>query len=372
MDERPPVRSADTSAGPDPPSVVFQQLGAEFPDLPRRVVGEVLSRVYAAAGASSPELSPEQLYTAAHALLDAVRDRTAEAGHRTSRWNRRASPIVVAPDRDEPALEVDAEALRLALDPGPEVKVLSRAERVAAVVETRARVSGVPMSTSLLCQVAAAHLEVAAVAVSVPGGLLSAQTLGVAGAFARPLEELQVILDEGPSHDGLSYGAPVFVEDLAAPAEHARWPLYAPAATDQGVLAQFVLPMQVGAARFGVFVLYLDRVGGLGAERLGEARIFGEVALGLLIDHAAGGALGAEDEPRPRQPFLDDRAEIHQATGMVSVQLGADLATALLRLRARAFADHRLLSDLAADVVARSLRFRPDDDHDEHRFEETA
>jgi hypothetical protein len=44
---------------------------------------------------------------------------------------------------------------------------------------------------------------------------------------------------------------------------------------------------------------------------------------------------------------------------MVSAQLGVNLATALLSLRARAFADDRLLSDLAADVVARSIRFRP-------------
>ena len=46
---------------------------------------------------------------------------------------------------------------------------------------------------------------------------------------------------------------------------------------------------------------------------------------------------------------------------MVSVQLDVDLATALLRIRARAFADGRLLTEVAADVVARTVRFQPED-----------
>ena len=46
---------------------------------------------------------------------------------------------------------------------------------------------------------------------------------------------------------------------------------------------------------------------------------------------------------------------VRQATGMVSIQLGVDIGTALLRLRARAYADGRLLSEVAADVVARTL-----------------
>jgi hypothetical protein len=56
----------------------------------------------------------------------------------------------------------------------------------------------------------------------------------------------------------------------------------------------------------------------------------------------------------------DSRPEIHQATGMISVQLGVGIAEAFSRLRARAFAQGRPLSELAADVVARRRRFDPD------------
>jgi hypothetical protein len=117
-------------------------------------------------------------------------------------------------------------------------------------------------------------------------------------------------------------------------------------------------------------VLYLDRPGGLWPTELADARVFAELALGWLIDDVAGS--GPETDTRTCTPFLDDRAEIHQATGMVAVQLGVDLSTALVRLRAHAFAQDRLLSEVAVAVVARTLRFRPDKIHDGHDFEESS
>ena len=55
---------------------------------------------------------------------------------------------------------------------------------------------------------------------------------------------------------------------------------------------------------------------------------------------------------------LDDRAEVHQATGVVSVQAAVGLAEALVLLRARAFADERPLGELARDVLDGSVDFR--------------
>jgi hypothetical protein len=51
------------------------------------------------------------------------------------------------------------------------------------------------------------------------------------------------------------------------------------------------------------------------------------------------------------------RAVVHQATGMVSVQLGVSVEEALLRLRAHAYGSERPLGEVAEDVVARRLRF---------------
>jgi hypothetical protein len=50
------------------------------------------------------------------------------------------------------------------------------------------------------------------------------------------------------------------------------------------------------------------------------------------------------------------REEVHQAAGMVSVQLGVSVAEAMVRLRAHAYAEDRSLTEVAGDVVARRLR----------------
>jgi hypothetical protein len=48
--------------------------------------------------------------------------------------------------------------------------------------------------------------------------------------------------------------------------------------------------------------------------------------------------------------------EVHQAAGMVVVQLDVDIAEAEARLRAYAIAVHRPLRDVARDIVAHRLR----------------
>jgi hypothetical protein len=57
-----------------------------------------------------------------------------------------------------------------------------------------------------------------------------------------------------------------------------------------------------------------------------------------------------------------DRAEVHQATGMILAQLGVPAQDAFVRLRAHAFATCRPLGEVARDVVTRRLVFTPDMD----------
>ena len=51
--------------------------------------------------------------------------------------------------------------------------------------------------------------------------------------------------------------------------------------------------------------------------------------------------------------------EVHQAAGMVSVQLDVPVAVAAMRLRAFAGAMDQALVDVACDLVARRLRLSP-------------
>jgi hypothetical protein len=79
-------------------------------------------------------------------------------------------------------------------------------------------------------------------------------------------------------------------------------------------------------------------------------------------DRAAGDVAAGSGPGGQPAGLAVHRAEIDQATGMLTEQLGVGIAEAFLRLRAYAYAHDRRLSDLAGDIVARRLRLRPDPD----------
>lgn len=225
----------------------------------------------------------------------------------------------------------------------------------------------VPVSLDVLCRLATVRWAGAAAAVSVPirvVGAARAQTVAAAD-LARSGEELQVTIGEGPSLDVLAGAGSIAVDELDDAGMTARWPVFASAAVLAGIGSMAVIPMRIGAARFGAFAVYLPKPGGLDPVHGAEAITLASLALDLLVDHLGGGdgdvasAVVPGSDPT-LDAVMDGTPEIHQATGMISIQLGVDLPTALLRLRGRAFADNRRLSHLAADVVSRVVRFDGD------------
>jgi hypothetical protein len=178
-----------------------------------------------------------------------------------------------------------------------------------------------------------------------PAGIIAATD----GA-ALELEELQFALGEGPCVDASMAGHPVLQPDLARTAP-VRWPGFAKGALEAGVRAVFAFPLRVGAIRLGVLDLYRDQAGPLSTDELAEALSFADAAT-LLLLHAQAGTPASS-----AIPVLDDRAEVHQATGVVSVQAAVGLAEALVLLRARAFADDRAIGDLARDVLSGAVDF---------------
>jgi hypothetical protein len=146
----------------------------------------------------------------------------------------------------------------------------------------------------------------------------------------------------------------VLEPDLVA-AGSPRWPRFDTAAHDAGVRAVFALPLRVGAIRVGVLDLYRDTAGPLTSADLAEALAFADAATAMVLhlqDHD--GQDGADSALTGR---IGTRAVVHQATGMITIQLGLSLAEALLRLRAHAYAAGRTVSAIAADVVGRRMEF---------------
>jgi ANTAR domain-containing protein/GAF domain-containing protein len=239
----------------------------------------------------------------------------------------------------------------------------SRAGRIRGLVALQAAERGERVSAADACAAAVA-------AVNVTGGWLTAASDGEAGhlmrvtdAVSEQLAELQLTLGEGPSLDVAASGGPVLASDLAAGEYERRWPAFAAAARQAGAGAIFTFPLRIGAIRAGVLGLYRARPGPLSDFQLGDALVFADTATLLLLDGQAdmpgNGAAGTSPGGQPADLAMH-RAEIDQATGMLTEQLGTGIADAFVRLRAYAYANDRRLSDVARDIVARRLRLYPD------------
>jgi hypothetical protein len=211
----------------------------------------------------------------------------------------------------------------------------------------------------------------AVTAVGVSGAWLSAARGAEAGhlmcvtdAVSERLAELQLTLGEGPGLDAVESGGPVLASDLDQADAARRWPVYAPAARQAGAAAIFAFPLRIGAIRAGVMALYRGHPGPLSASHLADSLIFADTATLLLLD-AQDWADCPPAGPGPGGQPADlvlHRAEIDQATGMLTEQLGVGIADAFIRLRAYAYAHDQRLVDVARDIVARRLRLRPDRD----------
>jgi hypothetical protein len=160
-------------------------------------------------------------------------------------------------------------------------------------------------------------------------------------------------LGEGPCQDAYSTGAPLLVPDLDRMAV-ARWPAFSTEAARVGVRAVFAYPMNYQRSTLGVMTLYQDQPGSLSATQSADCMALSEVLAQTVLN------LIASSPPDALSPPLDDaiaqRAEVHQAAGMASVQLGVSVGEALVVMRAHAYANGKPLHVVAADIVRRRLR----------------
>jgi ANTAR domain len=237
----------------------------------------------------------------------------------------------------------------------------SRQVRVWGLVAATAASRGRPVSAADACAAVVAAAGVSGAWLNATADGDAGHLMEVTGGTGEVLAELELTLGEGPSRDAIDSGGPVLVSDLSTVETAQRWPGFAPAALLVGVSAVFAFPLRMGAIRAGVMALYRDRPGPLSAFQLGDALVFADTATLLLIEArdltAGDGRPGPGGQP---EDLAAHRAEIDQATGMLTEQLGVSIADAFIRLRAYAYARDLRLGDVARDIVARRLRLRPD------------
>lgn len=233
------------------------------------------------------------------------------------------------------------------------------ADHTRRVLQALAEAASGDETTSIVDWVCSAaidllSLEAAGVSLMVDGELRGAA--GVSNPGIALMQELHFSLGEGPGLEAWEARAPVIEGDLAARGS-VRWPMFAPVAVEQSVSAVFAFPMALGRIRIGVLMLYRERAGDLSADELAYGLVLAGVATNAVLSLQAGAPSGELHGMLAGEP--PHWAEIHQATGMVSVQLGVSLDEAFVRLRAHAFAQSLSLRGLASQIVNRRLRLDP-------------
>lgn len=176
-------------------------------------------------------------------------------------------------------------------------------------------------------------------------------TLAASDRTAARLEQLQFELGEGPHWQAVRSGRAVLVPDVTA--SGSGWPVFDAAASELEVGALFSIPMSLGAVVVGVVDLYRASPGILSA---GDVLLARSLAVGLASEALQIAArVAAQEHPLDGALAPELRRVVHQATGMLLVQLDVTATEAFARLRAHAFATGAPLESIAQDVVARRL-----------------
>lgn len=191
-------------------------------------------------------------------------------------------------------------------------------------------------------------LPVAGASVSVVAGP-GQSTLGVTDSTAAKLEQLQFDLGEGPHWEALRSGREVLIPDVRE--QRSAWPVFAAEVGALEIRAVFAFPLNLGAVTVGVIDLYASAATLLSPGDVATARSLTTVAADAAVRLAARAA--HEEEPPEGAWAPELRRVVHQATGMLLVQLGVTATEAFATLRARAYASGVPLESVAQDVVAR-------------------
>jgi hypothetical protein len=162
----------------------------------------------------------------------------------------------------------------------------------------------------------------------------------------------EFVLGEGPAHDVTAWRSPVRAEGGLLTA---RWPRFGSAVAEHGVGSVIGQPLGHGPGSrcLGTLCVYeraatLPRGVGTTSARVADALtdiVLNETGTGSPLEVSGAGML---DD--------DQLATLHQAAGVVSVQLSCTTEDAVALLRARAFADGLPAEALAKRVITGDLQ----------------
>lgn len=206
-----------------------------------------------------------------------------------------------------------------------------------------------------LCAPFVEFVPVAGGSISMFGSGGTHSTVSASDPLASRLDEMQLMLGEGPRWEAVHTGRAVLSPDIVRE-NNPRWPTFGERATGLGVSALFTFPIIIGGVMIGAVDLYRTTPGPLGADETSRARSLTRMVAAPAVARAVLSAHQHNSVEHTGAPAL--RREVHQATGMILIQLDVTADDALALLKAHAFVQGRAINEVASDVVNRRLDFR--------------
>lgn len=226
---------------------------------------------------------------------------------------------------------------------------MTELDRASLLTRLARAVAGGPADQPLESRLCRAYLSIlggAGAAITLSYTRPERITLCVTDDVAARLEDLQDVLGEGPgpmAYDTQS----MTVADLRS--RSGRWPLFIDAARKiAGAEVLYAVPMRTPAGVIGVLSVH-QRTHDLPDRD--HAQFLADAIGAALVKDAP-----AHESELTTGPW-STRSAIHQATGMVVVQLRVSPDDALALLRAHAFSHDTTLADVAAQIISRRLTF---------------
>ncbi|MEU6147988.1 ANTAR domain-containing protein [Streptomyces sp. NPDC047081] len=177
-------------------------------------------------------------------------------------------------------------------------------------------------------------------ALTLVGATLDQLALAASDEPSRAAQELEFLLGEGPARDATQGVCLVTASGLAL---RDRWPGYGPAVGELGIGEVAAVPLSLSGTCVGALAVFDPAPGVV------DSATFTDLADAITRSMI----LGTDGDPGLYDD-LDLRALVHQAAGMVSVQLDCSVPDALEMIKAHAFAEG-VSAHAVADRIVRGL-----------------
>lgn len=192
-------------------------------------------------------------------------------------------------------------------------------------------------------------INVAAVGILLADQHDSLQTMAASDEHTRLLELFATQHDQGPCVECYKSGQAHTNINLTDPAVIARWPQFAPRATETGFVAANALPLRLRGRVIGTLALFQTDPDSLSDQDITLAQALADIATIALLQQRT--AANSEVERAQLQHALTSRIVLEQVKGILAERWHVTVDEAFAAFRSYARAHHRQLAQLAREIA---------------------